>query len=840
MAKYQIKDAAGNVIAERSTQAAALAFIKADLAYRGNWGPYTIDGSGYVYVAGFELSRVAIKNVGVITPRTDTNIPDPRYPTGTPPVSTPVIFVASPPALTGTAAVSFSQNLSSYVTGADATGYVMSLVPTSGTLGALGLSLASTTVSGTAVAGSFSYRLRVTKGGYQFDAPDISQIVINAATANFFTTVPAMLTVAYDSTAPQATVEFDQPMNLPSASSNLGDRVSTEIWKQVNAGAPALLTTKTASLAQVVPVMTLTAIGGATLGSVSTNGADFSINGIVDGDISNTADKCNFYGGPITLPVGGRVLVTIPAYTASSGYEIIGPMIRQGLTPLAPMLSLWRRPDATGLGTPMISRATQGSGLTYTSDAQITGEAQVVIERLAANQWRFDVYTNGTIAPITTHAVTMTGPVYVGYYASASGTGPGFSAPAKNFAVNVQGRTQHVDNAVPSGSSYSYFVKGKYAASPLNISANSPTVTGTIVPIVGAAIKFHPGHYAWYAPSRWFRVDEAAPLADILAFIDGLANEPAVKGIHLATLWGAAEGDTAGSYKFASFDAILARCQLRGKRLLLQIAAGWAGNIDSNYTIFPKYIVDQFGIINSTQVEKPTRTVGLWLVPQMDRYIALIEAFGARYNNHPYMEMISFPETAIGGISTNGFSNQAYLTQIQRLIAATRAAWPNTGLRVSANDLAPDPLMTSLFETCKTYACAIGGPDVWPATITQADRQYAGYNASRQLVYEVLIDKLPWAVEIQSPELSRQPQTGFPTGFTCQQLYNAALNGYTATQGGDAGFVQPAYKVKYLIWYVNTWAGDSTTQWQNGELPVIRANPNTNSQIPTLYPGVIT
>ena len=349
-------------------------------------------------------------------------------------------------------------------------------------------------------------------------------------------------------------------------------------------------------------------------------------------------------------------------------------------------------------------------------------------------------------------------------------------------------------------------------------------------------IKYHPGHYAWFAPKRWFRIDEAETIAEVKTFIDSIAGESTVKGIQLATLWRALEGRTAGDYSagFAAMDQILAHAKARNKRVMLALFTGWSGNIDSDYTIFPDYIVNgsSYGITVSSQIAKPTRFARSWQQATNDRIIALVQAYGARYNGNPYLEMVNFGETAIGGVTTDGFSNQALLAQMQRLIVATRAAWPNTGLRIGANDLAPDSLMTQLFTTCEKYACAVGGPDVWPATVTQADRVFAGLDQYQKQVYTDYRDRMPWAIEIQSPELAGQ--------WTPKELYDATVYGYYATQDK---FAVPSMKTKYVIWYVNTgWTGGAAQAWSTGELPFIRSTGGNvhSTTCPTTYPSCIT
>lgn len=460
--------AALDAIGEATTDEACRKLMRADVLKYGNRGPY-IAGTGYEYSASVEMARAAIKKLTVV-PRTDNQALDPRYPTGVPPVSVPVIVVATPPGLTLTAGDTISQALASYVTGADASGYVMSLVAVSGTLAGVGGVLTTTTLSGTAVQGNFTYRLRVTKSGFTFDAPATTQIAVAAAVIadTLAPNTPKFFTIATDSVTPKVDLAGDYPMDQRSATVGPTDKVSVDIERAtVTAGvigAYSIVTTKTASLDQPNPILALYALGAATIGSASKSGADITLSNVVDGLIGNSNDDCNFYGGPITLPVGGRVGLTLPAF--SSGYEwsVGGLMIRQSLTSKDKSLQILRRATATPeKGAPMLSRATLNAVLTYTNDATVTGEVDAVIERGASNTWIFSVYSGGNIVAVTTHTVAMTGPIYVGPYLSREAPGAAISAIFKNFWVSANARWTYSDTTVVAGQVYAYRIRGKDA-----------------------------------------------------------------------------------------------------------------------------------------------------------------------------------------------------------------------------------------------------------------------------------------------------------------------------------------------------------------------------------------
>jgi hypothetical protein len=363
-------------------------------------------------------------------------------------------------------------------------------------------------------------------------------------------------------------------------------------------------------------------------------------------------------------------------------------------------------------------------------------------------------------------------------------------------------------------------------------------------------IKWHPGHYAWYSPGAingvsGYRLDVPGHRDAVLSFLDSISSEPSVKGVLVAVYWKALEGDTPGNYQagFAALDAILARAAQYNKKVMLRLEARVDGHYAALTDVFPAYVANGAGfgtaVVNHNDGSYSSTTARVWQAATADRLIALTQAYGARYNSHPALEMFTLGETALNvADGLEGFSASTWLTQLQRLLIAGRAAFPNTAIRVSANDLWPDSLMQRLLATCEQYSITVGGPDVWPLDVTQADRVFAGLDQAGQSVSTDYRDRLPWAVEAQ--------WQSFAGKFTMQQLWNAQALGYTApnTQyigGPKAGqnFAMPSMKVRYFIWYVNEVNGDPSTQWKTAELPLIRSlnGAPASASCPSSYPN---
>ena len=146
------------------------------------------------------------------------------------------------------------------------------------------------------------------------------------------------------------------------------------------------------------------------------------------------------------------------------------------------------------------------------------------------------------------------------------------------------------------------------------------------------------------------------------------------------------------------------------------------------------------------------------------------------------------------------------LAQFKRLYTASRAAWPNTSLRLAANYVGSDAQTVDLIKFCAALRCAVGGPDVIPSEDIQANSVFSGEGGGTD--YRGI---LPFVAEIQSPELGGHEGTWTPA-----QLYDHSMNG-----NASAGI--NGTRPQYFVWLRNTWSGGAAQQWSTGILPFIRS-----------------
>jgi hypothetical protein len=174
----------------------------------------------------------------------------------------------------------------------------------------------------------------------------------------------------------------------------------------------------------------------------------------------------------------------------------------------------------------------------------------------------------------------------------------------------------------------------------------------------------------------------------------------------------------------------------------------------------------------------------LWDPTVMDRYIRLTQAYGARYDSNPSFEMWATSETAIGTpTGDGGFNYGAYVEELQRWIPFARAAFPTTGLRISANFLQDPSQLTALFETARPHAVGIGGPDV---KIPLA-KPFSGTSNLVFNGYEGGLDYrgvLPWISEVQTPD-----ESGI---YSPSEIYDYAMGGAISLGG--------AMRPNYFVW----------------------------------------
>lgn len=373
-------------------------------------------------------------------------------------------------------------------------------------------------------------------------------------------------------------------------------------------------------------------------------------------------------------------------------------------------------------------------------------------------------------------------------------------------------------------------------AAPPTICIDSNCVTSPTPDIPSSgAIRFHPGHYVDYDGILYLDGNLQSKKAGALAVLDEIANESTVQGVQIALTWAVLEGAKAGDYSagFALVDELVARAKLRNKKLLLSAINYQIGYFHAPGTIsFPAYLMTSaYGPVQSITSSAAYRVGGvvavpggvesnlgangqiasaIWEAPVMDRLIALTQAYGARYKNNPYIEIWSpLTNMAFPGVYNNfGFSSSASSTQVQRMIKAARAAWPNTGLRLWIDYFGTDANTKTVIDAAVAADWIVGGNDVLPKEDVQADRIFNGetFGTDHRGV-------VPWVSQVAHPELCGKEGT-----FTPSQLYNHAM------QGNLSAGMRPM-RPQYFIWIRNTWncSEGGPQRWSTGILPFIRS-----------------
>lgn len=312
-------------------------------------------------------------------------------------------------------------------------------------------------------------------------------------------------------------------------------------------------------------------------------------------------------------------------------------------------------------------------------------------------------------------------------------------------------------------------------------------------------MKFHPGHYMLLDSIRTSSEIRARHFREI----DAIASEPTIRGVKLWLFWGTVE-PTEGNYQpgFDIIDAYLAKLKAANKYLILsvqdRIFGGYA--LAEKPQIFPTYLVTKYGLTKGTNVE----TLRIWQQPVMDRYIALVKAFAARYETNANFEMWQTEETALSvKQGLDGYYLKDYGAQLQRMLFIARDAWPTTQLRLPINFYGSDSDTLEMLKFADRLDLAVGGPDVIPNQTIQANR-----------IFEAnLKGKMVWVGEVQSPSLGGHEGT-----FTPAEL-DADMNRTGAN---------------YKVWYRNTWTGGTAQKWDTGILPFIRSvNGRVVSACPT-------
>jgi hypothetical protein len=354
-------------------------------------------------------------------------------------------------------------------------------------------------------------------------------------------------------------------------------------------------------------------------------------------------------------------------------------------------------------------------------------------------------------------------------------------------------------------------------------------------------VKFHPGMY--------IELDPGNSLSQNLGVIASLKGASGVVGVMLIQSWsnlefaeGVYSGGAGSGQGFDLVDQILTACHSANLQFILGYedrafgaAVPSSGNVGSE-GVLPPY----FDTLENGQpgylVAAPGTTFngeGLQMIADVTnaqvtaREIALVSAYGHRYDSNSNFEMFRTPETAVSAFANQGQYDE-YVQQYLQWMPAARAAFPTTGISISTNFLDSAEELQTLFNAGETYAIGFGGPDVtigvganpFPGTDTIVFNGYMGSGGIGQGAIDYR-GKLMRIAEAQTPDESG-------TRGSMQQFYDQQMTGSLASGGS----LQP----NYFVWSFDAGYMGPSAFTNNGILAFIASvNGATNAARPSSY-----
>lgn len=531
------------------------------------------------------------------------------------------------------------------------------------------------------------------------------------------------------------------------------------------------------------------------------------------------------------------------------------------------------------VGLTAVAQSGTSVGLTWTAVANATSynvlRGGALLEPLVLGT----SFTDGSVVANTTYTYTVEGVNTLGVGAAstpATVTTPpvqvtGLTAtPVSTTEIDLAWTTvagavtynvRRAGTVIASPSTNSYHNTGltpatqySYTASAVGTGgegAQSAAVLATTQSSGGSLYKFTPGHWLDLsgAFSSWqSQINTAASLGfkGAIAQINWNQLEFA-EGVY--TSGSVAAGNAGG---FAMIDQVLAWCQTAN--IKFGILYSDRTFFQHTYTTPDASICDLPEYFNTVlnggngYILAPSGTTwgglgGIALdnnATVMDRHIALMTAYGARYDSNPTFESWNSPETAVaaGNAVNSDYAN--YVVQWGRWCAAAHTAFPTSEVRLSTNYAANgDPQMLQLITAAVNAGCSVGGPDNFiPYAGNQSNGAFNSavvYKGTEAGVGPGFMASGMWVSEAQFPDVV--PGTGheYPSsgGWACTDVWNfwtnnVTISGVVPTPNPTTwGGIQPH---KY-IWFYNQSTPGVTTASVGANIK----NMPTRTTIPTSY-----
>ncbi len=718
---------------------------------------------------------------------------------------------------------SFSHNVRQYLTGTAAATATISIVQVSGDDAAT----ESWTISGNNLThnnsstGAGAFRLRATDTGLSADSEVLIWLYIAPVTDSIAPTIPTGITGV--SGPNKITWTWDASSDPHTSIPGKGVK---EYDLKFNG---STLATVVAQAGLNLPLTVTNLNSAATAPTANQTGSDWSCTARGSG-VGTASDQGLF----VNTPIDGDffIVLKVNALTCSTNFANCGPMIRETLDAGSKYVYFLKSVDTAGVGIRGRARAQTNATPTVLSTLAGIGTGVFLKLERAGSLFTLSYSTTGGswIALVST-TVAMSSSAYAGFFLSSNDVNNTATATVQQLNINNAPRVSYEQSTTVAGS---LEVRARDLETSANVSAYSAAVSATPTAVANA-LKWNPGVYILLDGTvRANNMDTL--LSSWTSQIAAQAGNDEIVGFKIFMQWGAAEiataPDQANAYTagFNFIDSLLTACRNVGKQLWISFLHVVFGGTSSDLNpYFPNYIwANPSGLYGWTAMANG-KISRLWQTPTMDRVIAQMAAYGARYNSDPNIEGVQIDETAISvalvnGAYPDGFSTANVLAQYKRGYTAFRQSWPNTCLRVTTNNLGSEDNMANLLAHCcgTTLYCAAGPPDTLPAEGQQGIRIFTGSptpgsKAPQTLPIVDYRSKVPGCMEVQSPEMG-----GHEGNYTYATLRGCAFSGYNTNitvNGQTVVYFCRPLEPSYVFWYKKEWAQPSTGLYYGSNPP---------------------
>lgn len=229
--------------------------------------------------------------------------------------------------------------------------------------------------------------------------------------------------------------------------------------------------------------------------------------------------------------------------------------------------------------------------------------------------------------------------------------------------------------------------------------------------VTKSKIKFHPGHYVAVEP--FFEIPE-------IKYLD----EPAVQGVNKRYFWRTLEPEK-GGYDFTSIEADLEYLEGHDKQLVVFL-------MDMSYSdrsVLPPYL-SEYELSLDGRGFSPVR----WHPVVIERWVALGQALGERFDSHPNFEGIAIQESSLeipeAGYRTFGYTAEKYRDALITLLTGLQAALPHSHVFWYSNFLPNnDGYLSQIAAAMEGPGIFMGGPDILPHRRFLSQASYPLYEA---------------------------------------------------------------------------------------------------------------